>query len=176
MAVFQNGVCGKRDVTINMKVLINHPEFKDPGGVANYWKSLQEMFTVSTVHFIVGKRITEKGTLPRIHRLLADYWRFVGLMRKNNIDIVQLNPSLDPKSFIRDGIFALLARLYGKKTIVFFHGWQKRFELRISRGSSWIFKFFFGRSDSFIVLSDAFKKKLEDWGVKKPIYNCQRQR
>ena len=157
-------------VAAKMKVLITHPEFENPGGVSNYWRNLQGEFEISTVHFTVGKRTAEKGVLSRIHRSLADYRRFLGHLRSNDIDLVQLNPSLDPKSFVRDGILALSARACGKKTVVFFHGWQKPFELRISRGFSWMFKFLFGGANAFIVLSDAFRKKLETWGVTKPIY------
>ena len=157
-------------VAANMKILITHPEFENPGGVSNYWRNLQGEFGISTVHFTVGRRTAEKGVLSRIRRSLADYWKFLSHVRNNDIDLVQLNPSLDPKSFARDGILALSARACGKKTVVFFHGWQKPFELRISRGLSWMFKLFFGRANAFIVLSDAFRKKLENWGVTKPIY------
>lgn len=152
------------------RILIAHPEFADPGGVARYWRTLDGEFTMSTVHFTVGKRTAEKGTLSRIRRLASDYWRFVRHLRKDNIDLVHLNPSLDPKSFTRDGIFALLAGAWGKKTVASFHGWQKPFERRLSRGFSWVFRFFFGKTEAFIVLSDAFKKTIESWGVTKPVY------
>jgi len=154
----------------NMKMLITYPESKNPGGVSNYWKNLRGEFGISTVHFTIGKRTEEKGLLTRIRRSLADYRRFLAHLKSNEIDLVQINPSLDPKSFARDGILALSARACGKKTVVFFHGWQKPFEKRISRGFSWIFKLLFGWADAFIVLSDAFGKKLETWGVTKPIY------
>ncbi len=153
-----------------MKMLTTHPEFQDPGGVSNYWKNLRDEFGISTVHFTIGKRTTEKGLLARIRRSLADYRRYIGYLRSDDIDLVQINPSLDPKSFARDGILALSAQAYGKKTVVFFHGWQKSFEKRISRGFSWLFKLVFGRADAFIVLSDAFGKKLEMWGITKPVY------
>ena len=153
-----------------MKILITYPESKDPGGVANYWKNLRCELGISNVHFTIGKRTEEKGLLSRISRSLTDYSRFLSHLKNNDIDLVQINPSLDPKSFARDGILTLSARACGKKTVVFFHGWQKSFEMRISRGFSWMFKLLFGKADAFIVLSEAFAKKLEKWGVTKPIY------
>jgi glycosyltransferase involved in cell wall biosynthesis len=158
------------EITAGKRILITHPEFDDPGGVARYWKCMQDEFTVPTVHFSVGKRVDEKGILSRIRRLFVDYWKFVHCLKKDDIALVHINPSLDPKSFIRDGVLAMLARAHGKKTVVSFHGWQKPFEIRISRGCHWLFKFFFGRADAFIVLSNTFKEKIERWGIKKPIY------
>lgn len=153
-----------------MKVLITHPEFEDPGGVSNYYKRLKDKFETPTLHFAVGKRTRERGVIARIFRMFLDYYRFVKCLRKSNIDIVHMNPSLDWKSFIRDGAFSLLARAYKKKTVVFFHGWVKSFEELIDRHFVWLFKFFFGKSDAFIVLSEQFKKILEKWGIKQGIY------
>ncbi|MHA2052204.1 MAG: glycosyltransferase family 4 protein [Candidatus Hodarchaeales archaeon] len=140
-----------------MKVLITHPEFDNPGGVSNYYKRLQNKFEIPIVHFIVGKRIKEKNFLSRILRVFLDYFRFVKCLKRINIDLVHINPSLDLKSFIRDGIFALLAKINKRKTVIFFRGWKKSFEAHI-------------KSDAFIVLSDEFRKTLKRWGVVQPIH------
>jgi len=153
-----------------MKVLITHPDFEDQGGVSNLYKRLQNKFTIPILHLIVGKRTKEKGFLSRIFRMFHDYYKFVNCLKINNIDLVHINPSLDLKSFIRDGMFVFLARINKKKTVVFFHGWQKSFEANIERNFIWMFKFFFGKSDAFIVLADEFGKKLERWGIVQPIY------
>ncbi len=153
-----------------MKVLITHPEFEDPGGVSNLYKQLQKKFKIPTLHFVVGKRTREKGFLSRIFRMFHDYYKFVKCLKTNNIDLVHINPSLDLKSLIRDGMFVLLARLNNKKIVVFFHGWQKSFEAQIERSFVWMFKFFFGKIDAFIVLAEEFKKTLERWGIIQPIY------
>ena len=153
-----------------MRILILHPEFEDPGGVSDLYKSLQNKFKIPTLHFIVGKRTREKVFLLRIFRMFLDYCKFVKCLKTNNIDLVHINPSLDLKSFIRDGIFALLARVNKKKTVVFFHGWKRSFEASIERNFIWMFKFFFGKCDVFIVLSDEFRKTLERWGIVQPIY------
>ena len=153
-----------------MRVLILHPEFENQGGVSNLYKQLQNKFKIPTLHFVIGKRTKEKGFISLIFRMFLDYFRFVMCLKTNNIDLVHINPSLDMKSFIRDGMFALLARLNKKKIVVFFHGWEKSFEARIEHSLVWRFRFFFGKSDAFIVLSDQFKKTLERWGITQPIY------
>jgi len=153
-----------------MKVLITHPDFDDPGGVSNIYKQLHNKFKIPTLHFMVGKRTKESGLLPRIFRIFHDYYEFVKCLRTNNIDLVHINPSLDLKSFMRDGMFALLAKVNKKKIVAFFHGWQKSFEAHIERGFIWIFKFFFGKCDAFIVLSKEFRKTLKKWGIVQPIY------
>jgi glycosyltransferase involved in cell wall biosynthesis len=153
-----------------MNVLITHPEFESQGGVSNLYKRLQNKFKMPIVYFIVGKRTRENGFLSRLFRIFLDYVNFVKCLKINKIDLVHINPSLDLKSFLRDGFLAFLARINKKKTVVFFHGWQKSFEVYIDRNFVWIFKFFFGKSDAFIVLSDEFRKTLERWGIVQPIY------
>jgi len=153
-----------------MKILITHPEFEAPGGISNYYKRLQNKFKIPIVHFIVGKRTREEGFLARIFRMFHDHYKFVKCLKTNNIDLVHINPSLNLKSFIRDGIFALLAKINKKKILVFFHGWEKSFEAHIDHNFIWTFKFLFGKSDAFIVLAEQFKKTLERWGIIQPIY------
>jgi len=151
-----------------MKVVITHPDAR--GGVSNYYRQLRGRFTVPVSHFIVGRTLGEHGRLQRTVRRLADYWKFETLLRKKGIDLVHLNPSLDPKSFIREGCFALLARAHKKKLIVFFHGWKKPCEVRIERHFLWAFNWFFGKADALIVLANENKEILERWGVLQPIY------
>jgi glycosyltransferase involved in cell wall biosynthesis len=151
-----------------MRILITHPDAR--GGVSNYYRQLRGRFTLPVHHFTVGRTLGENGHLSRTLRRLVDYWRFATLLRKNSIDLVHLNPSLDFKSFIREGLFVLLARANKKKVIVFFHGWTKSCEVRIERYFLWIFSWFFGKADALIVLSNENKKTLERWRVIQPIY------
>jgi glycosyltransferase involved in cell wall biosynthesis len=151
-----------------MRVLITHPDAR--GGVSNYYRQLHGRFTMPVHHFVVGRTLAERGHLQKTLRRLADYWRFATQLRKNNIDLVHLNPSLDTKSFIREGFFALLARAKKKKVVVFFHGWKKNCEVGIERYFLWIFNWIFGKADALIVLSNENKETLKRWSVEKPIY------
>jgi glycosyltransferase involved in cell wall biosynthesis len=57
-----------------------------------------------------------------------------------------------------------------RKTILFIRGWSKAFELKMERRGLWIFKVLYGKVNALIVLSAEFKKKLETWGFRQPIY------
>jgi glycosyltransferase involved in cell wall biosynthesis len=153
-----------------MKVLILHPDFKETGGVGQYYGKLKGKFTIPIEHYIVGKRPGEKGPWMRIYRSVFDYFRFIKRLANNQIEIVHANPSLDPKSLLRDGIFLLSARIMQRKTILFIRGWSKAFELKMERRGLWIFKVLYGKVNALIVLSAEFKKKLETWGFRQPIY------
>ncbi|MHA1410842.1 MAG: glycosyltransferase family 4 protein, partial [Candidatus Odinarchaeia archaeon] len=153
-----------------MRVLITHPDFKDRGGVSNLYKRLQNKFNIPILHFVVGKRPREKFFFSRLYRMFYDYYKFMLCIKMENIDLVHLNPSLDLKSLIRDGFFFRLAKIMKRKTVVFFHGWQKKTETLINHNFIWMFKFFFGDVEAFIVLADEFKETLKRWGISQPIY------
>jgi glycosyltransferase involved in cell wall biosynthesis len=153
-----------------MKVLILHPDFNDPGGVAHYYRKMKGKFNISVQHYIIGKRPQEKGFFFKIIRMAQDYKVFLKTLKEDKYDLIHVNPSLDFNSLLRDGIFLVLARLMRKKTIVFIRGWHKAFEVKLKRRGLWIFKMFYGKINAFIVLSVEFKKKLKAWGFKQPIY------
>src|SRR4030067_2877191 len=110
-----------------MKVLLLHPDLSAQGGVASYYEKLEKRYTQSIDHFVIGRRPDELGLYKKIFRLINDYRQFVVKMKKENYDIIHVNPSLDPKSFLRDGIFSLLAPIYKKKKVGVFSGGGKTF-------------------------------------------------
>lgn len=158
-----------KTITLSSNVLLVHPDFSDPGGVAGYFKHFEHKFKMPLSHFFVGSRPIEKGLLQKSRRILLDYYNFIMLLKNDSVRLVHLNPSLDPKSMFRDGIFVLLANASGKKTIVFFHGWHKSFETAIERYYLSIVKCIFKKVNIFIVLSNDFRQKLQEWGFNQPI-------
>ena len=153
-----------------MCILITHPDFRDPGGVSGYYKHLKDKFNVPVQHFIIGSRPEEKGFIRRTSRMLHDYHRFIKCLKKEDVTIVQLSPSLDPKSMFRDTIFVLLTRIYKKKAVVFFFGWQKSFEAKIDKFYAGLFRLFYKRINTFIVQATEFRTKLKTWGFDQPVY------
>ncbi|OQY97667.1 MAG: glycosyltransferase [Candidatus Brocadia sp. UTAMX2] len=154
-----------------MKIIIIRPEFKNPGGVSNYFSALNENFSVEIKHFDIGKRVEEKGFLRNFFRIFKDYFLFVKELRCREYDVVHINPSLDFKSVIRDGVFILLSKYYKIKIVVFFHGWLKTFEQKIIKlRTLWLFRKIYDNVDIFIVLATEFRNTLLKWGFKQPIY------
>jgi glycosyltransferase involved in cell wall biosynthesis len=64
-------------------------------------------------------------------------------------------------------VLVLIAKALGKKTIVFFRGWEDEFERKVrnSRALSSLFRISFGRADEYVVLGEVFRKKLVALGV-----------
>ena len=153
-----------------MKILITHPDFEDPGGVAKYYQKLTNKFSMPVEHYVLGKRPDEKGVISRFIRVVRDYGLFVIKLRTNQYEVVHVNPSLDFKAVLRDGIFLLLSRMHKKKTIAFFRGWHKLFESKLKRNGLWLFKFLYGKTSAFIILSNEVKITLRSWGYSQPIY------
>ncbi len=161
---------GKRKDRRLLNVLITHPDFLDPGGVSNFYNNLRNNFSMPIHHFIVGRRQSEAGQMKSLSRFAGDYVHFARALRGNNVDVVHINPSLDLKSFIRDGLFVVLAKSFGKKVVVFFHGWQKPFQEKIESHYLWTFRRLFGRADAFVVLSNEVMNTLRRWSLTQPIY------
>ena len=153
-----------------MKVLIIHPEFENQGGVSGFFSAFKDKFNVDVKHFNIGKRIGEKGPLAAIFRFFNDYLLFAKWLRSGKYNIAHINPSLDFKSVIRDGIFILLSKYYKLKVVVFFHGWDKLFERKMSQKRLRLFQYSYGQADAFVVLATEFKNKLLEWNFKQLIF------
>ena len=154
------------------KILILIPAAGAKGGIVNYFKVLKKYLGEDVRYFLRGNRTWPHRSSPAAEfgRLILDYLRFIKLIANSNFEIIQTNTSLHSMSLFRDSIFILISRLFGKKVIVFFRGWHKKDEVKINSYFLSFFRLFFFKADSFIVLAEDFKKRLEDWGYKKEIY------
>lgn len=151
-----------------MKVLVVGPDRQDPGGVANYYNAVFPRLandSIATRYLEIGSTRGGGG----VFHALTDQFRFWGMITKFGPDIIHLNPSLDLKSFIRDGLFVFLGKLRRRKVLVFFRGWQKPFELKVSGVFKPFFTITYKRADAFIVLAKEFSDSLRLWGVSVPI-------
>jgi glycosyltransferase involved in cell wall biosynthesis len=150
------------------KVLVLCPSFNTAGGVATYYTLFDKYFTSDRIiieYYFVGTKSEAWCFLDRIVNSMRDLLSLCTIFRKH--DLVHLNPSLDPKAIIRDGVYHFIAkRIYGKKTIVFFHGWQIPFEKFINKRFRRIFRLLFN-FDLALVLANSFKNKLISWGYSK---------
>ena len=153
-----------------MKVLIIHPEFKDPGGVANFYLSLRDKFRKGIDHFAVGKRVDENN-VSKIFRIIFDYLRFIKELRNRKPDVVHVNPSLNFKAIVRDGVFIFVSkRCFNIKVLVYIHGWEKSFEKNLEHRPLWLFRKVYNNADAFILNAIEFKNTMRQWGFKQPIY------
>ena len=153
-----------------MKILINTPDLNKGGGVANYYRTMEDKFLEDVEYFTIGSPLGHEGIWKTIIRFIKDNFKFYIKLRNNNYDIVHLNPSLDFKAISRDGIFLLIAKSFHIKVLVMFHGWNKKFEKLLMKYFLFLFKIIYFKSDAMIVLSSEVKDRLKEWGYKKNIY------
>lgn len=148
-----------------MRILINVPDLKKPGGVATLFNILKlEHYLPNTSLFILN------NDQAFILRIPLKYIEFIFKIIK--VDILHINPSLDRKSFFRDALFAWITLLLSKKLIVYWHGWDELYERKIINSIilSWIARHSFYKAHATIVLGTLFEQKLRAMGYKNNIY------
>lgn len=148
-----------------MKILINTPNYKKPasGGVANHYYGLKNYWHENVRYNIVGSR-NKAGSGK--YWLPFDILKFVLKILFFNPNLVVINPSLAPNALRRDALFLKIAKIFGRKVLVFFHGFNFYYAEEINK-VDFIPKF--GKADAFIVLSNKAKSYLQKWGIKAPI-------
>jgi len=151
---------------ITPRILLTVPALNDQGGVAGFFNSILPHLMRGTTTLEIGGT-HGKGNL---FYPLTDQFRFRQAVRRRQPALIHLNPSLDLKCLIRDGLFAWQAKQMGLPVLVFWHGWNKQFEKEVETRLMWFFLKTFGRADGFIVLASEFERKLRAWGINAPIY------
>lgn len=150
------------------RILLVTPSLAGPGGVANYYRTLLPLLEKGkcpTDHLEIGSFKGQNNYFHPIH----DQWR-LHRSALSKVALVHLNPSLNLKSFVREGGFVLQAKRHTCRVLVFFHGWNGRFARVLERGMLPLFRVVYGQADAFIVLASEFEATLKSWGIRKPIY------
>ena len=151
------------------RILITVPNLKRPGGVSALY-NIVRLDNEPNIDYFEVHGDTKNGKISRVLELVNLYLRFCRKITAYNI--VHVNPSLSSKSFIRDAIFALLASAFGKKVVVYWHGWDDRFEDKI-KATSWLrilHKMSYRKANLSLVLGSVFKSKLASLGVSNQIF------
>jgi glycosyltransferase involved in cell wall biosynthesis len=153
-----------------MKVLIAVPRLAMPGGVANYYKTLRPYLDEQKVYFEIGGIPGESGGWKKLRRLLTDSWCFYRLLGRQHFDLVHINPSMDLRSLARDGLLLMLARLCGKRVVVFYRGWFPHVEAEVRQRYPRLFRYVYAKAHANIVLAGEFQKALAEMGVSPPTF------
>ena len=123
---------------------------------------------IQSLHIGNRGKINENNILKAV-RLPALLLKLVFLVRKYGFDIIHINPSLNKKSLIRDGlILACLRLMRFRRVLVYFHGWDKEMENRDPASSAWMrrmFIFLLNGASRIMVLAPEFQKSLIELGV-----------
>lgn len=125
-------------------------------------------------YFSIGKSPSwnqSKTNNSKFKFYFLHFFRFAIFVLKllfNKFDIVVVNSNLLVKSLIRDGIFAYTAKLFGKKCIILFHGWEwSDFEkvMNSSKKKKLFFKLL-NKIDTVGVSGENFRNTLESLNIK----------
>lgn len=144
-----------------MNVLITVPNLTLSGGVANIYRSLTWNKSDNISYFFVSSERSKKS----FFFTLRMFWKFIAKMK--SVELVHVNPSLDVKSVLRDGVLIFLSKLFRKKVVVFLHGWDEGFERSILNNKVYkvSFAYIFNKPDAFLLLGEIFLKKLKKLSV-----------
>ncbi len=139
------------------------------GGVASFVRSQIREFAgdASVSHLTIGRRSNE-SYIRAIPRIAGDIFSLRRLLESSAYDVVQINPSLNLRSLLRDYIFCRTAirRSSGRLAVVF-HGWDPALAGAIGRNTLLrrMFSRSFGRADLFVVLAPQFADQARAMGV-----------
>lgn len=152
------------------KVLILIPHKEARGGITNYYYTLKKYFSIEVKYLLRGARKLpyNQGFVKEYARIISDIIKFTFILITQRISLIQTTTSLVPKAVIRDGIFILIAKLLGKKVIVFYRGWNIEYAEKV--GQKKLYRSIFFKADAVIVLSELAKSTLENWGYKNKIF------
>lgn len=152
-------------------VLILSPHPSVHGGVTAFIETMKpHLVQCDIIPFYVGSAQDDKeGAFSKLCRLICAPFAIVSLVRKEKPDVVHINPSLEPKSVLRDGLILLALRLAGfRRTLVYMHGWRVPVEKRIrsTPGICQLTRWLLNGAGHIMVLAPEFKQGLEAMGVK----------
>jgi len=140
------------------------------GGVRNIVETMMAHFSpdVEPIEMQVGQRIGQTSIVGRALFTLRDSIRLAMTVITRDISLVHLNPSLDSKSLVRDGLFLVTLKLLRfRRTVVFFHGWDDATESRLKKSVTRrrLFRWVFGSAAVILVLGSRFKASLVGMGL-----------
>lgn len=154
-----------------MKTLFLVPDLTKPGGVANYYLSMERHLKdkVGAKYFVRGSR-KSSSVITQFLIYLVDYFKFCSEVFFGKYDVFVVNTSFGKSGCLRDSVFILILRLFKKKFIVFFRGWDEEYESEfILKKNNFLLKGFL-KPNKIIVLSSNIKNKLKKWGYNGKIH------
>ena len=152
-------------------VLLIGPPRGRMGGVTDYlsmlMSNLNHNFEICYLSF--GRKNPADSPTLAIIGFVNDMIALFRVITKKYFDIIQLNPSFKINSLVRDSIYLLLISMahQGRKTVVFFHGWDEFLAERIKRSAflTKLIRSIYKKVSTIVVLYDTCREQLINLGV-----------
>ena len=150
------------------KVLLITLSKNSYGGVVSYNEGVLKNKFCDILEFRNTSGMYQNSIL-KAFSLLFDIIRLSIYFLKFKIDIVHINPSLTFNSIIRDSLFINLSKLFGKKVLIQWHGWNPKNEILLKGPFFTWFKFSFFKADMTKFLYRELIYKYLSFGYSKKI-------
>jgi len=154
-------------IKANIKTLILVPAQDRHGGVYNFYENLEDHLDGDMAYFYFGEpafRFNNKLVVTLIY-----IFKFVKILFKLQPKLVVLNTSLNLNAVFRDSIYILISKVFRKKTIVFWRGWNFNNEKHLKYPYS-IITHLLLKSNKAIVLFSKIENSLKRLGYKKEVF------
>lgn len=162
---------GSRSATsrrASKKILVFTPHPAIGGGVIDLVEMVRRHLTeFESERFIIGRRPGFLGKALRGFTPVYDACRLALLLSTRRHDVYHINPSLERRSVLRDGVFLLVLRAFRRQNVlVFFHGWDDGFFNTIASAPvrRFLFCSAYRRAARTLVLASSFARALERLG------------
>lgn len=163
---------------MKFKVLILTNPLNHEGGVVNYYNLFFKHFesdVISLKHGSIGSRAylfyhpILKLFLYPFYYVFDVIIYVLKLVFDRQIKVVQVSPSLIPVPLIRDGFLVVLAKILGKKVVVFYRGWKLPILKTLNKKPNLrrLFNWVFQKNTQQVVLASSFKNDLLELNPKK---------
>lgn len=149
-----------------VKVLLITPHFNLPGGVAEFNKLLVHFSSNSEFYVFSLLSSSKKTFFGKVLGGLIDRIRIIFFLQFKRIDIVQINPSLAKNAIRRDGYFIWISKVFDKRVLVHWHGWNPSNENLLTGKSLRYIKKTIFKANHIVFLSNESAQKLIDCGYK----------
>lgn len=145
-----------------MRIAILAPD--SPGGVSFYCSQLSKAIQVNCNLISRGSPERTETALGKIIRLLFHYLFFIYKLLTNRYDLIHQNTSLGRLGVKRDAIYLTISKIFKKRVLVFFHGWDQDYANWVATNPNCALRKIFIKADGFVVLANDFKNTLIEWG------------
>lgn len=147
--------------------MITGPSLNAVSGVSTHIRQLIDSRLANEYELLqlqIGREGRKETFVGRPVRALRDYLRFVVTLVRYRPHVVHLNPSMDRKSFWRDLVFLLIAKLFDRKVAYQVHGGAAPQHFFGSRPMRRFLKWVLLLPDAVVVLGSIEKAAYERFG------------
>ena len=152
-------------------ILFLSPSLNAQGGVSEYCKTLLNYLDhpFKLTCLTIGNRPSNNILAKRIFYPLKDSLSLVRTLVLEQCDVIHLNSSLKRYALLRDSFYLMIVTLmgYGGRTMFHVHGWDKDLFEKVLKSIIFkrIFCWLLSRTGIVLVLSNNFKKQLQQLGI-----------